>query len=103
MKTHSSTSPVELAGNVDVVHETLDVEGQVRGVGAHQLLQLLTLLIESHQRSRLGLDVQLVLLTELLAEVLHQDVVKVFATEFGIKSRGQDLKGEEHFIFIHIQ
>lgn len=33
-----STSPVQFAGNIDVIHETLDAERQVRGVGAHQLL-----------------------------------------------------------------
>lgn len=89
------TSPVQFAGNIDVIHETLDAERQVGGVGAHQLLQLLTLLIESHQRSRLGSDVYLVLLPELFAEVRHQDVVKVLPAQLWIKGSGQDLTVEE--------
>lgn len=64
-------SPVQFSGNIDIVHETFNVEGQIRRVGAHQLLQLLTLLIKSYQRSRLGPDIQFVVLCKLLAEVVY--------------------------------
>lgn len=78
-KTHNS--PVEFTRNIDVVHETFNVEGQIGRVGAHQLLQLLTLLIKPHQRSRFGLDIQFVDPGKLLAEVVYQDVIEVFPTE----------------------
>ena len=83
--------PVHLAGDVDVVHEALDVERQVRAVGAHQPLQLLTLLVEAHQRAGLGARVQLVLLAEHLAEVAHQHLVKLLAAERRVERRRQDL------------
>lgn len=76
-----SISPVEFAGNVNVIHEALNVERQVRGVGAHQLLEFLALLVEPHQCPRLGLDIQLVFLPKLLTEVVDQDVVKVLPAE----------------------
>lgn len=75
------TSPVKFTGNVDVIHEALNVKRQVGGVGTHQLLELFTLLVESHQRPGLGLDVQLVLLPKLLTEVVDQDVVEVLPAE----------------------
>ena len=79
--TLSNISPVEFTGNVDVVHEALDVQRQVRGVGAHQLLELLALLVQSHQRPGPRPDVQLVLFPELLAEVVDQDVVEALPAE----------------------
>ena len=86
--------PVHLAGDVDVVHEALDVERQVRAVGAHQLLQLLALLVEAHQRAGPGARVQLVLLAEHLAEVAHQHLVKLLAAERRVERRRQDLSAE---------
>lgn len=83
--------PVEFSGDVDVVHEALDVEWQVGAVGAHQLLELLGLLGQAHTGARVGRHVQLVLLAELFGEVLHQDVVKVFAAQAIVKCGGQNL------------
>lgn len=87
-------SPVKFAGDVDVIHEALNVERQVGGVGAHQLLELLALLVESHQRPWLGLHVQLVLLPELLTEVADQDVVEVLPAKLRIECCSQDLMAE---------
>lgn len=88
-------SPVKFTGNVDVIHEALDVKRQVRRVGTHQLLQLLTLLVESYQCPGLGLDIQLVLLRKLFTEVVDQDTIEVLPTKVWIKRRGQNLTVEE--------
>lgn len=79
--------PVKFPSYVNVIHEALNVEWQIRGIGAHQLLKLLTLLVETNQGSGLGFHIQLVLLAKLLTEMVHQHLVKVFATQFCIKRR----------------
>ena len=99
-KVQLRSPPVHSAGDVHVVHEALDVERQVRAVGAHQLLQLLALLVEAHQRAGLGARVQLVLLAEHLAEVAHQHLVKVLATERRVKRRCQDLMVERRVDYV---
>lgn len=73
--------PVQFSSDINVIHEALDVERKVRGVGTHQLLKLLALLVQSDQCPGLGPDVQLVLFPKLLTEVVDQDVVKVFAAK----------------------
>ena len=81
-------SPVHLAGDVDVIHEALDVERQVRGVGAHQLLKLLTLLVQAEHGPRVLLHVQLVATLEVLTEVVHQHLVKVAPAQVRVERGG---------------
>lgn len=85
-------SPVEFTGHVNVIHEALNVKGQIGRVGAHQLLELLALLVEAHQRAGLGPDIQLVLLGKVLAEVAHQNVVKALPAQLGVERRSKDLE-----------
>lgn len=85
--------PVHPAGNVDVVHEALNVQRQVRRVGAHQLLQLLALLVQPQHSPRVLAHVELVLALELLAEVIGQDLVKIAAAEVRVKRSSEDLAG----------
>lgn len=85
-------SPVECARDVDVIHEAFDVERQVRGVGAHEFLQFLALLVEPHQSAGLRSHVQLVLLRKLLTEVLDQHLIEVFTAQLMVKRRTQDLR-----------
>lgn len=87
--------PVHPAGNVNVVHEALDVQRQVGRVGAHQLLQLLALLVQPQHGPRVLAHVQLVLALELVAEVIGQDFVKITAAEVRVKRSGKDLAGAE--------
>lgn len=83
--------PVHLTGDIQVVHEALDVEGKVGGVGAHQLLELLTLLIQSQQGSGVLFYIQLVLCPKLFREVIYQSLIKIPATYERVKGSGQDL------------
>lgn len=75
-------SPVEFTGNINVVHEAFNVEWYVGGVCTHQLFELLTLLVKSHQSPRFCLDIQFVLLCKLLTEVVDQNIIKIFAAQF---------------------
>lgn len=93
--------PVHVCRYVDVVHEALNVQGQVRGVGAHQFLQFLTLLVEPDQSPGLGLHIQFVLLPKFFAEMLHQDFVEVLSSQQLIAGRGEDLRGGEMFVRIN--
>lgn len=43
---HVKLGPVHPARHVNVIHEALYVQRQVGGVGTHQLLQFLTLLVQ---------------------------------------------------------
>lgn len=69
--------PVHSAGHVNVIHEALDVQRQVGRVGAHQLLQFLTLLVQPQQSPRVVPHIKFVLALELLAEVIDQHLVKI--------------------------
>lgn len=87
--------PVQFPRDVNVIHEALDVEWQVWGVGTHEFFQFFTLLVESDQGPRLGLDIKLVFLGKFLTEMLHQYLVKVLTSQLWVTSRGEDLKGDE--------
>jgi len=84
--------PVHFPGDVDVIHETLDVEGQVGGVGAHQPLELLALLVEADQSPGLGAHVQLVPLGKLLAEMLDYHLVKVLTAQLRVTGCSENLR-----------
>lgn len=84
--------PVQFRGDVNVIHEALDIERQVWGVGTHQLFQLFTLLVEAHQGPRLGFDIQLVLLGKFLTKVFHQYLVKILPTQLRVARCGEDLR-----------
>lgn len=83
--------PVHPAGNVDVVHEALYVQRQIGGVGTHQLLQFLALLVQPQQSPRVLPHIELVLALKLLAEVIHQHLIKVTPAEVRVKRGGEDL------------
>lgn len=83
--------PVHSAGNINVIHEAVYVQGQIRGVGTHQFLQFPTFLVQTQQSSRIVLHIELVLALKLFTEVIHQRLVKVTASEVGIERCGQDL------------
>lgn len=85
--------PVHPAGHVDVIHEALYVQRQVGGVGAHQLLQLLALLVQPQQSPRVVSYIKFVLALELLAEVIHQHLVEIAPTEVRVERSGEDLVG----------
>lgn len=87
--------PVQFSRDVNVIHETLNVERQVRGVGTHQFFQFLTLLVKPDQSPGLWLDIQLVLLAKFLAEMLHQYLVEVLSSQLWVTSRGKDLRDVE--------
>ncbi len=67
--------------------------GQVRGVGAHQLLSFSPLLVESDQRSGLGLHIQLVLHPQTPHKNVWQPLVKVFPSHFRVKGCREHLYG----------
>ena len=87
--------PVQLAGDINVIHEALDVEREVRGVGTHEFFQFLTLLIETHQGPWLRLDIQFVLFTKFHTEVVHQDLIKVLASKLRVRGSCKDLEGKK--------
>lgn len=91
----NNSVPVEFAWNINVVHETLDVQWQVWGVGTHQLLELFTFLVESHQSSGLGLHIQLVLHCKLVTKMFDQLLIKVFSSHFSIKGCSKNLYGQK--------
>lgn len=64
-------APAHLRRHICVVHEALDAERQVRAVGAHQLLQLLALLVQAQQGADLGFCIQLVLSFKFCAKMVH--------------------------------
>lgn len=68
------------SGNVNVVHDHLDVDGG-RGVGGQDLLQLLNGGLDTNASLVVGVDVNLVLVLPDLAEVVHNGLVEVAATE----------------------
>lgn len=74
---HVKAGPVHSAGHVNVIHEALYVQRQVGGVGAHQLLQFLTLLVQPQQSPRVVSYIKFVLALEILAEVIDQHLVKI--------------------------
>lgn len=84
--------PVQFPRDVNVIHEALNVKRQVWRVGTHQLFQLFTLLVEANQGSRLGLDIQLVLLGKFLTKVFHQHLVKILPTQLRVTRCGEDLR-----------
>lgn len=84
--------PVQFSRDVDIIHEALDVERQVWGVGTHEFFQLFTLLVEPHQGSGLWLDIKLVLLAKFLTEILHQYLVKVLSSQLWVTSCGKYLR-----------
>lgn len=83
--------PVHPAGNINVIHEALYVERQVGGVGTHELLQFLALLVQPQQSPRVVPHVELVLDLELLAEVIDQGLVEITPTKVQVKRCGEDL------------
>lgn len=83
--------PVHPAGNVNVIHEALYVQRQIRGGGTHQLLQFLTLLVQPQHSPWVVPHIKLVLALELLAEVIYQHLVKIAPTEVRVKRGGEDL------------
>lgn len=85
--------PVHPAGHVNVIHEALYVQRQVGGVGAHQLLQFLALLVQPQQRPRVVPYIKFVLALELLAEVIDQHLIEIAPTEVWVKRSGEDLVG----------
>lgn len=86
-----SPVPVHLTGDIQVIHEALDVEWKVRRIRAHQLLELFTFLIQSQQRSRILFYIQLVFCPEFFREVIYQSLIKIPATYKRVKGSGQDL------------
>jgi len=68
------------SGNVNVVHDHLDVDGG-GGVGGQDLLQLLNGGLNTDTGLVVGVDVNLVLVLPDLAEVVHNGLVEVAATE----------------------
>ncbi len=85
--------PAEFAWDINVVHEALDVQGQVRGVGAHQLLELLTLLVESDQRSWLWSSHPACTSPQTPHKMSDQPLVKVFSSHFRVKGCREHLYG----------
>lgn len=89
--------PIHPAGNINVIHEALYVQRQVGGVGTHELLQFLTLLMQPQQSPLVLPHVQLVLRLKLFAEVIHQSLVKVASTKVRVKRSGKDLTDQSIF------
>lgn len=87
----SFSLPVEFSRDINVIHETLDIKGQVGGVGTHELFKLLTLLEETNQSPGLGLHIQPVLLPKLLTKMVHKYLIKVFSTQLRVKGCSKDL------------
>lgn len=85
--------PVHPAGHVNVIHEALYVQRQVGGVGAHQLLQFLALLVQPQQSPRVVPYIKFVLALELLAEVIDQRLVEIAPPEVWVERSGEDLVG----------
>lgn len=83
--------PVHPAGNINVIHEALYVQRQIGGVGTHELLQFLALLVQPQQSPWVLLYIKLVLSLKLLAEVIYQHFVKIAPTKVWVKRRGEDL------------
>lgn len=83
--------PVHPAGNVDVIHEALDVQRQVGGVGAHELLQFLAFLVQPQHSPRVVPHIELVLALKLLAEVIYHRLIKIMSSEIRVKRRGKNL------------
>lgn len=83
--------PVHPAGNIDVIHEALYVQRQIGGVGTHQLLQFLALLVQPQQSPRVVPHIKLVLALKLLAEVIYQHLVKIAPAEVRVERGGEDL------------
>lgn len=87
--------PIHLARNINVIHEALNVQRQVRGVGAHQLLQFLTLLVQSQESPGVLPHIELVPALEVLTEIIYQCLVKITTTQIGVKSCSEDLRGRK--------
>lgn len=85
--------PVHLTGDIQVIHEALDIEGKVRCIRTHQLLELLTFLIQSQQRSGILFYIQFVFCPKFFREVIYQSLIKIPATYERVKGSGQDLAG----------
>lgn len=83
--------PVHLTGDIQVVHEALDVERKVRGIRTHQLLELLTFLIQSQQGSGVLFYIQFVFCPKFFGEVIYQSLIKIPTTYKRVKGSGQDL------------
>lgn len=83
--------PVHLAGDIQVIHEALDIERKVRRIRAHQLLELLTFLIQSQQCSGILFYIQLVFCPKFFREVIYQSLIKIPTTYERVKGSGQDL------------
>lgn len=87
--------PVHFSRDINVIHEALDIKWQVWGVGAHELFQLFTLLVQPNQSPWLWLDIELVLVGKFLTEMLYQSLIKVFSSKFWVRSSGQYLGDEK--------
>lgn len=87
-------APVHPAGNINVIHEALYVQRQIGGVGTHQLLQFLALLVQPQQSPRVVPHVKLVLALKLLAEVIYQHFVKISPAKVRVKRGGEDLEDQ---------
>jgi hypothetical protein len=79
------------SGNVNVVHDHLDVD-RGRGVGGQDLLQLLNGSLDTDTGLVVGVDINLVLLLPDLAEVVHDGQVEVATTEVPVGGGTNDLK-----------
>ena len=84
--------PVHLSRDIDVIHETFNVQRQIGGVSTHQPLQFLTLLVEPDQSPGLGPNIQLVLFGKLFTEMLDELLVKVLASQLRVTGRSKDLR-----------
>lgn len=83
--------PVHLTGDIQVIHEALNIEWKVRCIRTHQLLELFTFLIQSQQRSGILFYIQFVFCPEFFREVIYQSLIKVPTTYERVKGSGQDL------------
>ena len=84
--------PLYLSGEVPVVSEAVETDGDRLCDGAHTLLESLTLRGQPHGLAGPGKGVNVVALLELSREVTHQSLVKQPATDEGIKIFRKNLR-----------
>lgn len=80
-----SVLPVHLSGDVLVLSEAVDVDGDEGRVGTQVLLQLLTFVEQPQSGAGLVQAGQLVALAEVLLEVGHQPLCEVSTAQFRVK------------------
>ena len=73
---------------IPLLHQTLNVHRNARLVGAHELLELLTLLLQANLAARLAEDVQSGLFLKQARHLVTNGQIKV-ATTYQLVSRGQ--------------